>query len=182
MDSPMTKARFLETLQAERSAWEALLDEVGEERVSEPGAAGDWSVKDIIAHVTAYERGLVEWLEAASRGEAVTFDLLDHPDLDYRNAVIYAENRDRPLEEVLRASEAVFRRLLARVEALPEEDLLDPGRTAWFVEPRWKQRRALWECIADDSYRHYHQHVPGIRGWLDDKEKRDEHDSANDHR
>ena len=32
-----------------------LLAEVGEERMTIPGVAGDWSIKDIIAHISVYE-------------------------------------------------------------------------------------------------------------------------------
>jgi len=162
----MNKAGFLDTMRAERERWEALLAEVGELRMERPGVAGDWSVRDIIAHVTAYERGLVEWLEAASRGESVGFPVLDHPDVDYRNAAILRESEDRSLEDILLESQRVFERLLQMVQALSETELIDPHRTEWYVKPRWKEARPLWKCIADDSYGHYHQHIPDIRAWL----------------
>jgi hypothetical protein len=66
---------------------------------------------------------------------------------------------------VVSIAEHTFDRLLRLVEALPEEELLDAERTEWYVLLRWKRRRALWECIADDSYRHYHQHAEDIRAW-----------------
>jgi len=163
----MNKAKFLETMRSERTRWDALLAEVGETRMGEPGVAGDWSVKDIVAHVTAYERGLVDWLEAASHGESLEFPTLDHPDVDYRNALIFAQNQGLPLRDVLAESRQVFERLLRLAQALSDEELLDPQRTEWFVRLRWGESRVLWECIADDSYHHYHQHVPGIRAWLD---------------
>jgi hypothetical protein len=163
----MNKAEFLRTMRSERERWEALLAEVSEARMERPGVSGDWSVRDIIAHVTAYERGLVEWLEAASRGESVAFPVLDHPDVDRRNAAILRENEGRPLEDILLESRRVFERLLQVVQALSEEELVDAERTAWTVKPRWGEARALWRCIADDSYKHYHQHIPDIRAWLE---------------
>jgi hypothetical protein len=163
----MNKAGFLSTMRAERERWDALLAEVGEARMERPGVTGDWSVRDVIVHVSAYERGLVEWLEAASRGESVGFPVLDHPDVDYRNAAILRENKGRPLEDILLESRRVFERLLQVVQALSEEELVDPERTEWTVKPRWKEARPLWKCIADDSYKHYHQHIPDIRAWLE---------------
>ena len=162
----MDKQRFLETLRSERQRWEAEWSGVSEERLCQPGAAGEWSVKDIIAHVTAYERGLVEWLEAAAKGRSLVFSVLDHSDVDYRNAVIYAENRGRSLKDVMLDSERVFQQLLELVEALPEEVLLDAEHSEWFVKPRWHTSRPLWKCVADDSYEHYKQHLPGVRAWL----------------
>jgi hypothetical protein len=165
MTEVMTKPKFLAIVRLERACWEALLAEVDARQATVPGVAGAWSVKDLVAHVTAYERGLVEWLEAASCGESLVLPVLDHPDVDSRNAVIYAENRDRSWHDVLLESTRVFQQLLQCVEALPEKDLVDPLRTAWFVEPRWHESRPLWKCIADDSYQHYDQHLPDFRAW-----------------
>ncbi len=91
------------------------------------------------------------------------FPVLDDPNLDHRNAIIFAENQRRPLQDVLKDAERGFRRLLELVRALSEEELIDPEQTEWFVIPRWKESRPLWKCIADDSYSHYHQHIPDMR-------------------
>ena len=162
----MDKRSFLEQLEAERSRWKELLARAGEDRMSLPGVEGKWTLKDIVAHVTAYERGLVEWLEAAAAGELAEFPLLDHPDLDYRNVQIYLASRDLSVQEVLDASERVFDRLLELVGELPEQELTDAARSEWYDRPRWKQARELEECIADDSFRHYGQHRAGIEAWL----------------
>jgi hypothetical protein len=170
----MDKEAFLEAMGAERGRWEALLARVGEELGPEaPGVAGDWSLKDLAAHVTAYERGLVEWLEGAGRGEALTFPDLDHPDVDYRNAVILAASCSRSWEEVEREAAAVFDRLLALVAGLSEEELTDSGRSDWYVRPRWGEARPLWRCIADDSYRHYQQHIPDLEAILAESGQRE---------
>lgn len=162
-----TKADFLEELRGERLAWQALLGRIHPQDMERPGWSGSWSVRDLVVHVTAYERGLVEWLEAARRGEALTFPVLDHPDIDYRNALILERYQDWSLGEVLAEAERVFQALLAVVEAVPEAELLHPGQTEWYVKPRWGQRRALWECIADDSCRHYQQHLEELSSWLE---------------
>lgn len=55
----MEKTTFINTLKEARAEWEALLAQVDEDRMLQPGAAGKWSVKDIIAHVTWGEREIV---------------------------------------------------------------------------------------------------------------------------
>jgi hypothetical protein len=163
----MDKEQFLAVMQTERRRWEALLVRVAEAMGEEtPGVSGHWSLKDLVAHVTAYERGLVEWLEGARRGDAVTFPDLDHPDLDYRNELILRASRPRSWEEVEREAAAVWGRLLALVGGLSEEELTDSGRSEWYVRPRWGEARPLWHCIADDSYRHYQQHIPDLEAIL----------------
>ena len=163
MNERMNKVRFVELMRSERERWEALLSKIDEEEMECPGVVSHWSARDIIVHVTAYERGLVEWLEAAQKGEVKTFASLDHPDVDRRNEVILEESQGRSLEEIEAEAGGVFERLMELVEAMPEEELVEAGRVEWYVKPRWGERRALWECIADDSYRHYRQHMQDVR-------------------
>jgi hypothetical protein len=162
--------RFLVMMRSKRARWEDLLGRIDPDEMERPGVAGDWSARDVIVHVTAYERGLVEWLEAAGRGEVKKFSILDHPDLDWRNAAILEASRGQSLAAVQAEASRVWGRLLALIEALPDELLLEPERAEWFVKPRWGERRLLWECIADDSVRHYDQHVPDVERWLEREE------------
>jgi len=70
MDNPMTKTTLLETLRSKQAEWQALLAEVPADHMTEPGVAGEWSVKDIIAHLTYYERWIADRLHEQLRGEA----------------------------------------------------------------------------------------------------------------
>src|SRR5690349_8107926 len=53
MEQPITKAGLLHELRAARAEWDALIAEISPARMAEPGAASDWSVKDVIAHLTS---------------------------------------------------------------------------------------------------------------------------------
>ena len=55
MDTPITKKKFLSTLHNERANWEVLLAKVDTSRITQPGVAGEWSLKDVIAHVAVYK-------------------------------------------------------------------------------------------------------------------------------
>ncbi len=157
-ETDMNKSIFLDTLRVERAQWEALLGEVGEARMLQPGAAGEWSVKDIIAHVTWGERETVELLQAHALAGS---DLWNLPQ-DDRNAVVFEENRDRPLHEVLAEAQQVYAQLLVVLGTLSEEDLTDPRRFR-NMPANW----IPWKIIAGCSYEHYQQHTPSIRAWLD---------------
>ena len=65
----MSKAQLLTDLQDEQTQWEALLGEIGEEHMTQPGVAGEWSIKDIVAHLTGWRRRTVERFQAALRQE-----------------------------------------------------------------------------------------------------------------
>jgi len=166
VDDQMDKSELLSMIRAERARWEALLVEVGEAQMTQAGVEGEWSVKDIIAHVTAYERWIVARLQSALRGETLRLEI-DQLDLEQRNAWIFEENRNRPLHDVLAESKQVFQQVLKLAQTLSDEDLTDPHRLEPFLDPVWTDGLPVWKCLAADSYEHYRQHIPFIRAWLD---------------
>ena len=153
----MNKAEWLDTLQTERAQWDALVAEAGEVGMTRPGVEGEWSVKDVIAHVTWFEREMVGVL----RARALVGSDLWNLSRDERNAAIYEQNRDRALGDVLAEARAVFDRLLAGMQSLAEEDLHDPLRFAE-MPADW----VPWQVIASNCYEHYRQHAPGLRDWM----------------
>ena len=153
----MDKATFLEELHAARTEWEDLLAQVGEERMLEPGAAGAWSVKDIIAHLMWGEREMIGVCEAHALVGSNLWNLSE----DERNAAVVAEMRDCPLQEVLLEAKQVFAHFLAAVQRLSDEDFNDPHRFRDMPDD-W----IPWRILAGCSYAHYRQHMPSIRAWL----------------
>jgi len=156
----MDKATFTATLQADRSVWETLLARLfplGEERLTQPGATGDWSVKDVIAHVTWFEREMVGVIQAHA---LVGSDLWDLP-TDARNAAIFQMNRSRPLSDILAEAEQVYAGLAAAIETLTDEDLNDAARFAG-MPADWQP----WQVIAGNSYEHYRDHGQKLQAWL----------------
>jgi hypothetical protein len=157
MQPSMTKAQFLADLEAGRAEWEALLAEVPLESYTQPGAAGDWTLKDVIAHTTWHEREMVGMVEA----HALVGSELWRLPLDERNAAIYEQNRNRPLEEVLAEAKATFPQLVMALQTLSDGDLNDPS---YF--PGMPAEWVPWQVIASNAHRHYQGHLPGLRDWL----------------
>lgn len=156
----MTKARLLETLRSKRAEWEALLAEVPTDRMTEAGVAGEWSVKDIIAHLTHYERWFADRLHEQLRGEVYHPTELDRMG-EARNDVIYQQIKNQSLADVLAESRQAFDKLLAGVEAQPEEFLIEPQLFEGAPGPM-----IVWEMLQGDVYEHYALHAPSIKNWL----------------
>jgi hypothetical protein len=154
----MDKAELLNLVLTERANWEAALSEVGEDRMAEPGVDGDWSVKDIVAHITWSEREMVGVLQARALVGSDLWDLSN----DERNAIVYQQNRGRALADVLAEAQDVYRQLMAALESLSDEDLNDPSRFA-DMPADWEP----WRVIAGNTYLHYTDHAESIRAWLD---------------
>lgn len=152
----MDKATLLKTLIETRAAWETLLAQIDEEQMQKPGAAGKWSVKDVIAHIASGERELVLVLRTHVLAGSV-WNLSD----DERNEIEYQQNKDRPLHDIINEEWQAYTALLEVVQQLRDEDLNDPN--CFKNMPKaWRP----WQLIAGDSFKHYEDHLPSLRDWL----------------
>ncbi len=153
----MRTADFLQVLDKEYRAWQALLAQVPPERMTVPGAAGQWTVKDIIAHVTWYEQEMVDMI----RERTLAGSPLWEEKLDLRNQAIYAQNRDRPLADVLAEAGRVHAELWALCQKLEEGDLDDPAR---FKDMPLTDKP--WQYIVSNTYGHYQEHTPALMEFI----------------
>lgn len=154
----MDKAEFLAELRAGRTEWDGTLSRIDEERITEPGAEGVWSAKDVVAHVAWHEREMEAMLRTHN---ATGSDLWNLP-LDERNAAIQAENSNQPLATVFAEGRAAYAALLLVVEGLADEDLTDPKRYRG-MPADW----VPWQIVAGNSYEHEREHAASLRKWLD---------------
>lgn len=155
MNGYVTKAQLLDMIQTARAHWEALLIGIPDAWMTEPGVAGEWSIKDIIAHIAWGERENL----GVAQSHAVVGSELWRLSEDERNAAVFEQNRDRELGDVLAESRRTFRLYLDAVAALSEEDLNDTSRFAQMPEG-WRP----WRILFDPG--HYQEHADGICAWL----------------
>jgi DinB superfamily len=130
MNSYMPKAQLLSMIQSARTDWELLLAGIPEAWMSEPGVVGEWSVKDVVAHIAWGEQESLGVAEA----HAVVGSELWQLSQDERNAAVFEQNRRRELQEVLADAQQIFHRYFEAVAALSDEDLNDPSRFAGMPE------------------------------------------------
>ena len=162
----MDNTQFLTILASERSKLERIIDAVGMHRMDERGVSGSYSTQDVVAHLTAYQEALVASLTEAKAGRVYVDPVLDQPDLDARNAIVYEANKHRDAAGVMTGFRTTLDELDAQISALTDDELTNEESSAWFVVPRWQRKQALWQCIADDSYEHQQEHIPDIERWL----------------
>jgi hypothetical protein len=164
MGTSLSKTQLLTELHNEQTAWEALLDEIGEAHMTQPEVAGGWSIKDIVAHLTGWRRRTVLRLRAAldpmvDMTPPWPAELNGDDDVDEINDWIYKTNRDRPLADVLNDSREVFQQLVAAIDALSDEQLNDPQRFPWLEGER---------LTGSFLFGHFHEeHEPDMHTWLE---------------
>lgn len=148
-DAP-NKTEFLKQIRASRSKLDEVVKSIDPMFMTAPGACGDWSVKDVLAHITWHEQ---EMFNVVLNRALVGSDLWN-VSLELRNKTIYEENGDRELKDILDDYKVVFESMMEAMETLTDEDLLDASHFAE-MPSNWKP----WEVIASNTYEHYDDHL-----------------------
>ena len=156
MNEYMSRMELLHMVKTARAQWNALLAEIPAEWLSETGVEGEWSVKDIIAHISWGERENIGVVQARALVGSALWQLSE----DERNAAVFAENRGRDLDDVLTESREVFQQYLEAIGALSEEELNEPARFQGLPDG-WRP----WRILYDPT--HYQVHSRSILAWLE---------------
>jgi len=164
----MEKTTLLEIIQREHDQFVALLAPLNDDVLCTSTFDGNWSIKDIMAHVSTWEQLCTGWIVAFLRGE--TPDPFSQMNADSgANERIFRENQHRSLQEVQENFSRTYQTFLKQVQDLTQtvsvEDLNRPQ--TWLNQLTWIQGQSLVGLIADNSYDHYRDHGQQIRTWLD---------------
>lgn len=132
------KQTALTALHEEFNRWERLLANLSEEQATAPQLDDNWSIKDMVAHLHAWQQRSVARFEAALHNREpeypawpAQFDPEAEGEPDDLNAWLYAQSRDKPWSEVYESWRANFQQLLELAQATPESDLLEEGKYSW---------------------------------------------------
>ena len=169
-DRAYTKQELISALRDEFDRWERLLGGMTQDQVAARDLPSGLSVKDVIAHLWAWQGLSVARLEAALDNRDPQYDLgpngLD-PDneenLEGINAWIHETNIDRPWTDVYgnwRRRYLWFLELAARA---PEQALMQPARYPWLKD-------TPLSAVLRGSYEHHHEeHYPPLVALLRQK-------------
>jgi hypothetical protein len=147
----MTKQQLLKRLE---QAWTAFTESyagLSEARLTAAGVNGEWSVKDILAHVTTWEQEALHHLPTILAGRRPPRYSVTYGGIDAFNDQMTARKRALSLAEVLSQLDETHRQLIAYVQDAPEEQFTR--------ETRFRRRLRL------DTYSHYPIHERMIRAW-----------------
>jgi hypothetical protein len=157
----MDKRELINNIQREREQLNAVLAQVPPARMTEPGIAGAWSAKDILAHLAVWSSRAVTLVFQAEHGAKLQLPTSSANDWADVNAKDHAEQKDRPLDRVMADFNAVHAQLVKRLHAWPDEaTLFDTQRHSAL------KGRSLADCIWSDSGEHDAEHRAQIQAWL----------------
>ena len=155
----MNKSELLAALEESREKFMEAIEGLSEEDMLRPEMAGEWTLKDLLAHLTMWEAELVKLLWQVHQGIKPTSIQFSNVEVDQQNAHWYQQNKDRPLEQVLSDFHGVRPQTMRRVESFLDRDLNNPKRYDWL------DGTPLWQWIATDTFEHEAEHTAQVQAW-----------------
>jgi hypothetical protein len=157
-----SKKQILLMLRKEFARWEELLATMSEKEITDPFLPSIWSIKDVIAHLMAWQQISIARMEAARAGTEPLFptwvggsDPESEHDLELINGRIYETYKDQAWSSVHRDWREGFLWFLALGEEIAENDILDPDRYPWL------KGNPLF-AVLQGSYEHHQEHMESI--------------------
>jgi hypothetical protein len=135
-------------------AWEAFNESyagLSDDEMVQPGVTGDWSIKDIQAHVSWWEEEALKHLPIILQGKRPPRYSVVYGGIDAFNAQMTELKRNLSLSEVQRQLDETHSRLIEYLQGAPEEQFT--------ADTRFRRRLRL------DTYGHYPIHTRAIRAW-----------------
>jgi hypothetical protein len=161
------KDHILAALREDFENWENLLSELSEEQITQPRFDLDWSIKDVVAHLWAWQQISIARMEGGlqDRGPEypkwiVTSMQNWEEDSDRVNDLTFENYHQKSWSEIYQNWRSGFLRFLDLGNQISERDLLDGDRY------RWLHGYSL-AFILVASYDHHHEHIEKVRNALE---------------
>ena len=147
----MDRQQLLKRLDKAWAEFEESYAGLSDSQLMQPGVTGTWSVRDILAHLTTWEKEALKHLPLIIKGGRPPRYSTQYGGIDAFNALMTEQKRHLSLAEVLRELDEVHAHLIRYIHEVPEEMLIR--------EARFRRRLRL------DTYSHYPLHAKAIRNW-----------------
>ncbi len=155
MTRAVTKAALLEMIGTEHANLEALLGGLSDEQMVRSGVEGQWSVKDIVAHLVFWEQLVADELKVVASGQ--TPEAIPGEEIQPLNERNFRRYQHRTLAQVRLELQRSMRDMLANVSALSEDVLLSACT--------WTDEGSVVQHVANEMG-HWQDHMAVIRAWL----------------
>jgi hypothetical protein len=160
------KEEILALLKEEFNRWEELLSGMSEDQATNLSMPTNLSVKDVVAHLWAWQQRSIARMEAAILDREPEYpkwpEYLDPEaeDVDSINAWIYETYRVKPWSRVHQDWRDGYLHFLELGQQIAEKDLLDHGKYMWM------EGYSLADVLLG-SYEHHHEdHLVPLQAWL----------------
>ena len=146
------KAQILARMETSYRALRSALDRAGPGALERAGAWGEWTLKDLVAHIAYWQSVATERLQKFGTGRADEIRYFkDDAEIDEVNENVYRANKDRPLAEMLETLDVGYQALRTAAKSIPAD-----------VYPQNQEPVPVRNWVAGNSFAHYEEHTADI--------------------
>ena len=160
------KEHILAALKEQFTRWEELFASLNEEQITAPQFDFDWSIKDVMAHLWAWQQISITRMEGGLLDREPEFPkwILNlgedwEEDADRVNALTFETNHEKLWSEIHQNWRNGFLQFLELGNKISERDLLDGDKYPWL-----KGYSLAFIFVA--SYDHHQEHFEKLTDWL----------------
>jgi hypothetical protein len=158
MDETSIKTELLAEIELEWAHVERICAGLGEAEMVARHASGEWSVKDTLCHISAWEKYLLDRLAYVLTGQKPIYPaMFNWDDVHHFNAQVFAENKDRPLNSAVIEFRSLYRGVMTVLESMDDEQLNMP-----YSYDFPEDRLTLQRLIRGNTCDHYREHCTDL--------------------
>ncbi len=146
-----TRVLFIDRVQREWTALQHSLGSLPEQAFFQQGVVGDWSLRDLMVHITSWEEEALKSIPIILQGQRLPRYRQLYGGIDAFNAKEQQAKLHVSLEQVRADMQQCHHTLLLRLGELPDGSLISGGR--------------LVRRLRQDTFAHYHEHTLHVVEW-----------------
>jgi hypothetical protein len=147
----MKKQQLLDKIDLAWTDFKASFAGLSEAQMMQPGVSGEWSVKDILGHVTTWEEEALKHLPSILENKQPPRYADLYGGIDAFNAMMTQKKRSLSLTEIMIWLDDTHQKVVEFISNAPDEQIA--------TETRFRRRIRL------DTYSHYPVHTTSINNW-----------------
>jgi hypothetical protein len=159
MSELLGKDALLQRTREERAALDEAYAKLTEDELCAPVLDGGWTMKDALAHITAWEQRVLRAAAATARGERNVWPEPGYTmaDVDRLNERDYLANKDRPLADVRAEAASSYADYVRWFEGFSPEQIASELADTPGIK--------LEQIIRANGDEHYREHLDAIEAW-----------------
>lgn len=152
----MNKADLLVRIAESHQKLDAALARIDQQDMEFSPSPEQWTVKETLVHITAWEQTLLADYRKLVKGEPIhEFDGAE--EIDEHNAAICSRAQGMPLQQAKTEFQITYAQIVAWLENLSEDELERP----------FAYGMTLGDFIGEDTWKHYEEHLENFTSKMD---------------
>lgn len=167
MPRPTSKPQLIEQAQTNWDKLQTQIESLSIDEIIEAGTVGDWSVKDVLAHLMEWQQMTLSWHRAGQGGETpiTPSEQFTWKEIPALNQTIFEKYQDAELDDIKQRLASSHQETMQEIQQLSNEELFTPKVY------KWTKTTTLGSYLTSATSSHYDWAIKHIRRGIKAKRK-----------